>query len=104
MQEDLIKINYKIFREAFTTQLESIKKNRVKYIHKAIHRPLRDKNSQKSYLDMVYLGPRDAKKALVLIAGTSGVDGYTGSMILHFVIEKGVVGFVDEDTAILRYS
>jgi|GEM_PF-2932238 len=101
MGEDLSNINYKNFREGFISQLERIKQSEVELIHEQIQHPLRDRENQKIFLDVVYIGKLSATKALVLIAGTSGVEGYSGSMNMQYAMEKGVAGFVDEDTAVI---
>ncbi len=53
--------------------------------------------------DAVWLGPATAKKILVLISGTHGVEGYAGSAIQRYLLDALYVGgeSLPDDTAIL---
>jgi len=42
------------------------------------------------FLDVAAMGPRDAKKALVLVSGTHGVEGYFGSGVQTGLMREGV--------------
>jgi hypothetical protein len=42
------------------------------------------------FLDVAALGPRDARKALVLVSGTHGVEGYFGSGVQTGLLREGI--------------
>ena len=42
------------------------------------------------FLDAAAMGPRDAKKALVLVSGTHGVEGYFGSGVQTGLMRTGI--------------
>ena len=42
------------------------------------------------FLDVAAMGPRDAKKALVLVSGTHGVEGYFGSGVQTGLMREGI--------------
>ena len=62
--------------------------------------PLRGIGSEKLYLDLAWFGDRNAKKVLVLVSGTHGVEGYCGSGIQVGSIRTGWHLKADEDVAI----
>src|SRR5688572_13010439 len=45
----------------------------------AIQHPLRGPHGEQLFTDVAWLGPRDARAALVTITGTHGVEGYCGT-------------------------
>lgn len=52
-----------------------------------VHPSAKGPDAKPLFLDTVTIGPRDAKKALLLISGTHGVEGYFGSGV-----ETGLLG------------
>ena len=42
------------------------------------------------FLDVATIGPREAKKALLLISGTHGVEGYFGSGVQTGLLREGI--------------
>jgi len=62
--------------------------------------PLRGIAGEKLYLDLAWFGDLAAKKVLILIAGTHGVEGYCGSGIQVGSIKTGWHKSADPDIAI----
>ena len=62
--------------------------------------PLRGIGGEKLYLDFAWFGDRQAKKVLLLISGTHGVEGYCGSGIQVGSIRTGWHLQADEQVAI----
>lgn len=55
-----------------------------------VHPRAKGPDGKPLFLDSVALGPRDAKKALLLNAGTHGVEGYFGSAAETGLLSEGV--------------
>ena len=53
------------------------------------------------FLDTAVIGPRDAKKALLLISATHGVEGYFGSGIQTGLMREGLAERAPKDTKIV---
>jgi len=49
--------------------------------------------------DVVWLGPQDASRVMVLVCGTHGVEGYVGSAAQHMLLTSGLP--LPADTAVL---
>ncbi|MEL7522492.1 MAG: DUF2817 domain-containing protein [Cyanobacteria bacterium J06553_1] len=62
--------------------------------------PLRGIGGEKLYLDLAWFGDRQAKKVLLLISGTHGVEGYCGSGIQVGSIRTGWHLQADDNVAI----
>ena len=67
---------------------------------KSWQHPLRGIAGEKLYLDLAWFGDIDAKKVLVLISGTHGVEGYCGSGIQVSSIVTGWHRQANSDVAI----
>jgi len=63
--------------------------------------PLRGIAGEKLYLDLAWFGDRNAKKVLLTISGTHGVEGYCGSGIQVGSIRTGWHQQADSDVAIV---
>ena len=53
------------------------------------------------FLDTAVIGPRTAKKALLLISATHGVEGYFGSGVQTGLMREGLAGRVPNDSKIV---
>ena len=51
------------------------------YVH-----PLQSPSQEPLSTDVFWLGPRDSSQVVVLISGTHGIEGYTGSAIQRFIL------------------
>ena len=67
---------------------------------KSWQHPLRGIAGEKLYLDLAWFGDRSAKKVLVLVSGTHGVEGYCGSGIQVSSIMTGWHERADNEIAI----
>ena len=67
---------------------------------KSWQNPLRGIAGEKLYLDLAWFGSLEAKKVLLLISGTHGVEGYCGSGIQVGSIKTGWQLQADKDIAI----
>lgn len=56
----------------------------------AIQHPLRGPHGEKLYTDIAWIGPREARAALVTISATHGVEGYCGSGCQVAWLEEGL--------------
>jgi hypothetical protein len=55
-----------------------------------MHPTARDTNGRPLFLDVASIGARNAKKALLLISGTHGVEGYFGSGVQTGLLRRGL--------------
>jgi hypothetical protein len=55
-----------------------------------VHPSARGPDGKKLFLDTAAIGPRDAAKALLLISGTHGVEGYFGSGVQTGLLREGL--------------
>ncbi|MBI3676467.1 MAG: DUF2817 domain-containing protein [Proteobacteria bacterium] len=53
------------------------------------------------FMDVATIGPRDARKALLLISGTHGVEGYFGSGVQTGLLREGLAARVPEGAKIV---
>lgn len=58
-------------------------------------------NGDELFTDTALLGRKDARKALVLISGTHGVEGYAGSGIQTGLLKEGIASRVKPDVKII---
>ena len=63
--------------------------------------PLRGIVGEKLYLDLAWFGDRSARKVMVLISGTHGIEGFCGSGIQVGTVVIGFHQKADRDVAIL---
>jgi len=63
--------------------------------------PLAGRDGETLYTDVARFGKPDAKKWLISISGTHGVEGYYGSMCQHLYLQQFDPASLDDDTALL---
>jgi len=84
--EDHFPDDYRAAREAFVEAAEAADLGVTSRVHPKTHgidgKPL--------FLDAATAGPRDAKRALLLISGTHGVEGYFGSGVQTGLLRQGL--------------
>lgn len=78
--------DYRGARKAFIAACEARGIDVVSRVHPSAKGP----DGKPLFLDVCALGPRDAQKALLLICGTHGVEGYFGSGVLTGLLQSGV--------------
>ncbi len=66
-----------------------------------VHPQVKGRDGKPLFLDTAVIGPRDAKKALLLISATHGVEGYFGSGVQTGLMREGLAGRVPKDTKIV---
>src|SRR5271170_2106125 len=88
--EDHFPDDYRAAREAFVGAAEAVEMGVTTRVHPKTHgvdgRPL--------FLDVATAGPRNAKRALLLISATHGVEGYFGSGVQTGLLRQDVVSRV----------
>jgi hypothetical protein len=57
-----------------------------------VHPDVAGRDGKPLFLDTAVIGPRDAKKALLLISATHGVEGYFGSGVQTGLMREGLAG------------
>ena len=67
----------------------------------AIQHPLRGPHGETLFTDVAWIGPRDARAALVTLSATHGVEGYCGSGCQIAWLEEGLHRELPEGVAIL---
>jgi hypothetical protein len=77
---------YRGARKAFITACQKARADSIARVHPSASGP----NGNPLFIDSVALGPRGARKALLLIAGSDGRDGCMGSGLLTGLLEAGI--------------
>src|SRR5262249_29155970 len=67
----------------------------------AYHNPAIGPAGERLATDIARLGPEDAARMLVVIAGTHGVEGFCGSAIQTGWLGEGIAAELPADTALL---
>jgi hypothetical protein len=89
--------DYRAARRAF---IEACEHDGVDVIAR-VHPTAQGRDGKPLFLDTAIIGPRDAKKALLLMSATHGVEGYFGSGVQTGLMREGLVGRVPPDTKIV---
>jgi hypothetical protein len=84
--ESYFPADYRQGRRNFIAACEKARADSIARVHPAAKGP----EGKPLFLDSVALGPRGAKKALLLIAGTHGVEGYFGSGVQNGLLQEGL--------------
>src|ERR1700759_4761075 len=66
-----------------------------------VHPEMKGRDGKPLVLDTAVVGPRDAKKALLLMSATHGVEGYFGSGVQTGLMREGLAGRVPKGTKIV---
>jgi len=88
--EDHFPDDYRAAREAFVEAAEAAELGVTSRVHPKTH----GADGKPLFLDVATAGPRNAKRALLLISGTHGVEGYFGSGVQTGLLRQGVAGRV----------
>ena len=67
----------------------------------AIQHPLRGPHGEKLFTDVAWIGPRDARAALVTLSATHGVEGYCGTGCQVAWLEEGLHRELPKGVAVL---
>ena len=78
--------DYRAAREAFVEAAEAADLGVTSRVHPKTH----GADGKPLFLDVAMAGPRDAKRALLLISGTHGVEGYFGSGVQTGLLRQGL--------------
>ena len=78
--------DYRAAREAFVEAAEAADLGVTSRVHPKTH----GVDGKPLFLDVAMAGPRDAKRALLLISGTHGVEGYFGSGVQTGLLRQGL--------------
>jgi hypothetical protein len=62
--------------------------------------PLRGPEGQRLFTDLAWIGPRDARRILLCMSGTHGVEGFAGSGIQTGSIRQGLYRSLPDATAV----
>ena len=84
--EDHFPDDYRAAREAFVEAAEAAEMGVTTRVHPKTH----GVDGKPLFLDVATAGPRNAKRALLLISGTHGVEGYFGSGVQTGLLRQGV--------------
>ncbi|MEJ1967809.1 MAG: M14 family metallopeptidase [Rhizomicrobium sp.] len=66
-----------------------------------VHPKAEGRDGKPLFLDTAVIGPRDAKKALLLISATHGVEGYFGSGVQTGLLREGLAARAPKDAKIV---
>ena len=66
-----------------------------------VHPHMQGRDEKPLFLDTAVIGPRDAKKALLLISATHGVEGYFGSAVQTGLLRESLADRAPKDTKIV---
>src|SRR6201999_912034 len=84
--EDHFPAEYRQGRHEFVAACE---KSNIDVISR-VHPGVQGRDGKPLFLDTAVIGPRDAKKALLLISATHGVEGYFGSGVQTGLMREGL--------------
>src|SRR5215469_13030297 len=89
--------DYRTGRHAFVAACEQAGIDVVSRVHPEVQ----GSDGKPLFLDTAVIGPRDAKKALLLISATHGVEGYFGSGVQTGLLREGLAERAPKDTKIV---
>jgi len=89
--------DYRQGRHAFVQACEQAGIDVVARVHPGVE----GRDGKPLFLDTAVIGPRDAKKALLLISATHGVEGYFGSGVQTGLLREGLAGRAPKDTKVV---
>jgi hypothetical protein len=84
--EDYFSADYRAARKSFIAACRGAGLDAVSRVHPSAQGP----DGKPLFLDCAATGPRDAKKALLLISATHGVEGYFGSAVQSGLLREGL--------------
>lgn len=84
--EDYFPADYRQARRNFIAACEKAGVDSIARVHPKAKGP----DGKPLFIDSAAIGPRGAKKALLLIAGTHGVEGYFGSGAFNGLLHQGL--------------
>jgi len=84
--EDYFPADYRQARRNFIAACEKAGIDSIARVHPKAKGP----DGKPLFIDCAAMGPRDARRALLLIAGTHGVEGYFGSAVLTGLLHQGL--------------
>ena len=84
--EDYFPADYRQARRNFISACEKAGIDSIARVHPKAKGP----DGKPLFIDSAAVGPRDARRALLLIAGTHGVEGYFGSAALCGLLRQGL--------------
>jgi hypothetical protein len=84
--ESYFPAGYRQARQAFIAAAEGAGTDVITRVHPSARGP----DGKPLFLDTAALGPRDARRALLLICGTHGVEGYFGSGAQNGLLREGI--------------
>ncbi|MCQ9618292.1 M14 family metallopeptidase [Paenalcaligenes niemegkensis] len=88
--------SYTAYRERF---LDTVKQRGGVLSH--YEHPLKGRDGETLYTDVAQFGNPEAKKWLIIISGTHGVEGYYGSMCQNLYLQQLNPNDLENDTALL---
>ncbi|WDZ80709.1 DUF2817 domain-containing protein (plasmid) [Ensifer adhaerens] len=88
--------DFPVLRARFLSAARTAGASLVEYLH-----PLHGPNGERLATDVAYLGRNDAKKLLVLVSGTHGVEGPFGSACQTAWLSQNSPWQLPDDTAVL---
>jgi hypothetical protein len=89
--------DYRAGRHAFVAACEHAGVDVVSRVHPDV----KGRDGKPLFLDTAVIGPRDAKKVLLLISATHGVEGYFGSGVQTGLLHEGLAERAPKDTKIV---
>src|SRR5215472_15324760 len=89
--------DYRAGRHAFVAACEHAGVDVVSRVHPDV----KGRDGKPLFLDTAVIGPRDARKALLLISATHGVEGYFGSGVQTGLLRQGLAERAPRDTKIV---
>jgi hypothetical protein len=89
--------DYRTGRHAFVAACEHAGIDVVSRVHPDVQ----GRDAKPLFLDTAVIGPRDAKKALLLISATHGVEGYFGSGVQTGLLQEGIADRAPRDTKVV---
>ncbi|MBS0470087.1 MAG: M14 family metallopeptidase [Proteobacteria bacterium] len=95
--EDYFPSDYRSGRHAFVTACEQAGIDVISRVHPEA----KGRDGKPLFLDTAVIGPRTAKKALLLISATHGVEGYFGSGVQTGLLQEGLAKRAPKGTKIV---
>lgn len=91
--------SYRSARKAFIAACQEAGSDSIGRVHPWALAP----DQKPLFIDSVALGPRDAKKALLVVTGRDGRDGALGSLVLQNLLKEGF-GALDDKRIVLVHA
>ena len=96
MTRDVFPTGYRSSREAFLARCRAADA----VVHSHLH-PQRGSDGPVVAADVASFGRREARRVLIVVSGTHGVEGFCGAGVQHGLLDRSLPGVLDDDVRLV---